>query len=287
MVVYDGDLGPGRRHEGHVFAAQGRAGEKFRHELEQVQIGKILEYGQPDLAVVYAGLGGDVAETADGAGQHGDEQRRAVNHFAIVRFDFKQRRLVVLQGLDAREEIGQRAEAGFLLDGDVADGFGHDAGGDGVDEIAVVGPGDVDLRRLAVLEHGDGRFGVQGDAQGPGQVVDRPQGDEPEVDRAVGLGQAVDGFVQRAVAAHGKYGVESGQGRFLRPGRGVAGFLRLSQLYGIKHCLQLRFQRVLVIFGPFPAGRRVDDQHTPFQSTFPSMLLKYAVAVGCNNVLLL
>ena len=111
--------------------------------------------------------------------------------------------------------------------------------------------------------------------------------DKSEIDRAVGLCQAVDGFIQRAVAAHGKYGVESGQGRFLRPGRGVAGFLRLSQLYGIKHCLQLRFQRVLMIFGPFPAGRRVDDQHTPFQSTYPSMLLKYAVAVGCNNVLLL
>ena len=114
-----------------------------------------------------------------------------------------------------------------------------EAVGNGIDEVAVVGLGDVDFDRLAVLQHGDGSFRMEGDVQGPCQIVDGSQGDEAEVDGTVGLCQAVDGFIQRPVAAHGKYRIEAGQGCFLGPFRRVAGFLRFPQFDVVEHRFQL------------------------------------------------
>ena len=82
---------------------------------------------------------------------------------------------------------------------------------------------------------------MKGDVQGPGQVVDRTQGDEAEMDRAVvlGLSQAVDCFIQRPVTAHGKYRVKASQGGFFGPFRRIAGFLRFPQFDFIEHRFQL------------------------------------------------
>ena len=65
--------------------------------------------------------------------------------------------------LDASQKICQRAEARLLLNGYVADGFRHDARGNGIDEVAVIGLGNVDFDGLAAGQHIDGYFRVQGD----------------------------------------------------------------------------------------------------------------------------
>lgn len=105
-VVEELNLGMRNGRQRHIFAADGRSGQEFRDELQHVDIIEILEDGQPDLAVVDAGVRCDIAEAADGIGQHSHDDRRAVNAVDRVRFDAEERRLMALEGLEAGQEIG-------------------------------------------------------------------------------------------------------------------------------------------------------------------------------------
>ena len=69
----------------------------------------------------------------------------------------------------------------------MADCIGQDPGGYCIDEIPVVDLADIDLGYLRMLQHRDSLFGMQGYLQGPGQIVDRPQGDKAEADRRIAM----------------------------------------------------------------------------------------------------
>ena len=161
---------------------------------------------------------------------------------AVIVFYLKQVCFMILQGFQARQKIGKRAKPCFLLNRYVTDGFRHKTGSNGVDEIAVIGPGDIYALDMGVFKTGNGCFRMQGHRKSPPQVVDRAQRDEAKRYTAPsGKGQPVDGFVQCTVATHAENGIKSGKGGFTGPVSRISRTGRDAHFYIVIHRIQLVF----------------------------------------------
>lgn len=132
-------------------------GEELRRLPDGIQPGEVVEEAELDDAFIAILRRDEVAEAAGRVCQHGSDQRRGdLNNSAIFLFDLEVVGSLLVQDLHAFHEVGERSEEGLFFDGDFADCFRNETGGDDIDEVAVIDLADIDLRLDCMFEHTDG-----------------------------------------------------------------------------------------------------------------------------------
>lgn len=226
FAVGDGDAGFFHVDDGEELFAHLESGEEHRALPEEVEPVEIAKEGELDDAFIPVFRREEIAEAARGVGEHRREEGRGhADDRAAFRLDEEMVGFLPGQHLEAFHEVGEGAEEGLFLDGDLAHRFGDESGGDDIDEVAPVHAAHVDLRFFRRLKHADGAAGGAGNVEGPGEVIHRAEGDEAENGGAFHLHAPVDDFVDRAVAAHAEDVVMRSR-RFPREICGVPRFFR-------------------------------------------------------------
>ena len=132
-------------------------GEELRRLPDGIQPGEVVEEAELDDAFIAILRRDEVAEAAGRVCQHGSDQRGGdLDNSAIFLFDLEVVGFLLVQDLHAFHEVGERSEEGLFFDGDFADCFRNETGGDDIDEVAVIDLADIDLRLDGMLEHTDG-----------------------------------------------------------------------------------------------------------------------------------
>lgn len=234
-------------------------GEELRRLPDGIQPCEVVEEAELDDAFIAVLRRDEVAETAGRVGQHGSDQRGGdLDHSAIFLFDLKVVGFLLIQDLHAFHEVGERSEEGLFFDGDFADCFRNEAGGDNVDEVAVIDLADIDFRLDCMFEHTDGSLRGARDVESAGQIIDCAEGDKAEGGLTAYGYHAIDDFIDRAIAAHADDVTSffcSDAGEFCS----IPGFF--GQLDGdvvIALC-QCRMEERDIAWGSLASGGRIDD----------------------------
>lgn len=172
--------------------ARDRAGEV----AQEIEVADVFRYDHVEQAVVEAGVGEDfdrhtvVATIAD-------EDEAAVTGDAVA-FDGELGRAFggELGGID---EIAKGAEALFELTGGAGDDLRIEADASELDEVLVIGLREVDLTGGARFDDFPSFLDVAGEAEFVGEDIHGSHGEDAE--RAAAAGDAVDDFIDGAVAA--------------------------------------------------------------------------------------
>ncbi len=178
-------------------------GEELRRLPDGIQPGEVVEEAELDDAFIAILRRDEVAEAAGGVGQHGSDQRGGdLNNSAIFLFNLEVVGSLLVQDLHAFHEVGERSEEGFFFDGDFADCFRNETGGDNVDEVALIDLADIDLRLDCMFEHTDGSLRGARDVESAGEVIDCTERDKTEGGGTFYGYHAIDDFIDRAITAH-------------------------------------------------------------------------------------
>ena len=183
--------------------AKGKAG-LTSEERQELQRRHGLNQADVEQSIVDHRVGSDEAAAANKPGVTDGERVQGHLLIALSASQARVNRVVIEEHLRATDQIRELASQRLQPR---VHGVGHlrqeTTGGD-VDEVAIVQTADVDTGCLAREQQIDGCFNILRQAKRGGEVVARAQWDHAECDgfqSAIDTGDAVDGLVQRAVAA--------------------------------------------------------------------------------------
>ena len=234
-------------------------GEELRCLPDGIQPGEVVEEAELDDAFIAILRWDEVAEAAGRVCQHGSDQRGGdLNDSAIFLFDLEVVGSLLVQDLHAFHEVGERSEEGLFFDGDFADCFRNETGGDNVDEVAVIDLADIDLRLDCMLKHTDGSLRGTRDVKRTGEVIDCTERDKTEGGGTSYGYYAIDDFIDRAITAHTDDVTSFFCGDACKF-RGISSFFsQLDRDIVIALC-QCRMEERDIARGSFASGGRIDD----------------------------